>query len=55
MAMKVKVEITETLQRIVEFEAESIEDAERQAWDSYRNADIILGPDDFVSSDVNVV
>lgn len=40
--MKWSVEITETLQASVEIEAESEEDAERQARNMYRHGDIVL-------------
>ncbi|MBR2355751.1 MAG: DpnD/PcfM family protein [Kiritimatiellae bacterium] len=41
--VKWSVEITETLQASVEIEAESEEDAERQARNMYRHCDIVLG------------
>ena len=47
--MKFKVEITETLQRIVEIEAASAEDAERQIRAAYRAGDIVLGAEDCMS------
>ena len=40
--MKWNVEITETLQTSVEIEAESAEDAEKQARNMYRRGDIVL-------------
>lgn len=53
--MKIKVEITELLQRVIEFEALSPEDAERQMLEKYRNGDVILDADDCVSSEVCVL
>ena len=44
--MKFKVEITETLQRVVEVEAASAEDAERQVRAAYRAGDIVLDAED---------
>ena len=46
--MKWAVEITETLQMSVEIEAESAEDAERQARSMYRRGDIVLDASDYV-------
>ena len=40
--VKWNVEITETLQTSVEIEAESAEDAEKQARNMYRRGDIVL-------------
>jgi hypothetical protein len=51
--MKYEVEITETLQRIVEIEAASAEDAERQVRAAYRTGDIVLGAED--CTDVEIV
>ena len=46
--MKWAVEITETLQTSVEIEAESVEDAERQARSMYCRGDIVLDASDYV-------
>ena len=40
--MKYSVEITETLQRVVEVEADGAADAERIASDKYRQGQIVL-------------
>ena len=48
---KYEVTITETLERKIEVEAESAEDAQRRVKDGWENSDYILLPDDF--SDVN--
>ena len=50
--MKYSVEITETLQRVVEVEADSVADAERIASDKYRQGQIVL--DDTCCVDVVV-
>jgi hypothetical protein len=50
--MKYSVEITETLQRVVEVEADGAADAERIASDKYRQGQIIL--DDTCCVDVVV-
>ena len=46
--MKYKVEITETLQRIVEVEAEHEIDAIREVRSLYRSGDEVLDANDFV-------
>ena len=47
--MKHKVEITETLQRVIEVEASTMEDAERAALGLHRSGEVVLSADDFVS------
>ena len=51
--MKYEVEITETLQRTVEVEAASAEDAERQIRAAYFAGDIVLDAEDCM--DVEIV
>ena len=53
--MKYKVEITETLQRVIEVEASTVEDAERAALKLYRNSEVVLSADDFVAVEVKCV
>ena len=48
-----KLEVVETLARMVEVEAETLEDAVRQTYKAHRNGDIVLDADDLV--DINVV
>lgn len=48
------VEITETLQRQVSVKASSYEEAYEIVKRAYKNEDIVLDCDDFVSGDVNV-
>lgn len=51
--MKHKIEITETLQRVIEVEALTGEDAERVAIKLYRSGEIVLSADDFTLVEVN--
>ena len=53
--MKWNVEITETLQRRIEVEAESTEAAERKAWTMYHNGDIVLESSDLVDAELAVL
>ena len=53
--MKYRVEITETLTRMVEVEADSKEDAESKVNDQYQNCEIVLNADDFVAVDFEVL
>lgn len=53
--MKHKVEITETLQRVIEVEASTVEDAERAALELHRSGEIVLSADDFVTVEVKCV
>lgn len=50
--MKYEVEITETLQRMVEVEAASVENAERQVRTAYRAGDIVLDAEDCTGVEV---
>ena len=50
--MKHKIEITETLQRVIEVEASTMEDAERAALALHRSGEVVLSADDFVSVSV---
>lgn len=51
--MKYQIEITETLQKIVEVEAPSYSEAFQNVWNDYNNGDIVLDSDDFVCFDIN--
>ena len=53
--MKYKVEITETLQRIVEVESEDAESAVKAARQMYRNEDIVLDEGDYKGVDYVVI
>lgn len=53
--MKIKVEITEILQRTIEVEALDIKDAVAKVEYLYRNEDIILDYSDYISTDIKVV
>lgn len=46
--MKFQIEITETLQKIVEVEAHSYSEAFQNVWNDYNNGDIV-----FVCFDIN--
>ena len=52
--MKYEVEITETLQRTVEVEAASTEDAERQVRAAYRAGAIVLDAEDCTEVEFDV-
>ena len=47
------ISITETLNKIVEVQAESSEEALRKAEDAYYNGEIVLDSEDFVDTDFN--
>ena len=47
-----KIEITETLSRIIEIEAPSAEEAIDKAWQMYRAEDIVLDADDWVGTEI---
>ena len=49
-----KVEITETLSRIVEVDAESREDAEIKVQEEYRNEHIVLDAEDMKESTIKI-
>ena len=51
--MKYKVEISESLQQMVEVEASTREEAERVALKRYRSGEIVLSADGFVSVEVS--
>lgn len=51
--MKYKIEITETLQKIVEVEAPSFSEAFQNVWNDYNNGDIVLSSDDFMCFEIN--
>lgn len=53
--MKHKIEITETLQRVIEVEASTMEDAERASLGLHRSGEVVLSADDFVSVEVKCV
>ena len=53
--MKYEVEITETLQRSVEIEAASAEDAKRQVRAAYRAGDIVLDAKDCAGVEITAV
>lgn len=50
-----KIEITETLQRQIEVEANSKEEAERIAKQKYQNEEVVLSSDDYVDTSISVI
>lgn len=50
-----KFEITETLQKTINIEAENENDAYKIISDMYKNGDIILDSDDFIDKEINIV
>ena len=53
--MKFKVEIAESLYRVVEVEAKSDIEASEMVDKQYRNSEIVLGGDDFTDYTVKVL
>lgn len=52
-AMKFQVQITETLQRLVEVDARSARDAELFVRQKYRSGEIVLDSSDHIDTDVS--
>ena len=52
--MEYAVEITETLQRVVYVEADSVCSAVAKVHDMVDTGNIVLGPDDFAGRDVEI-
>lgn len=52
--MEFDVEITETLQRSVHVDASSCEEAVQLVRNAYRNEEVVLGADDFMSVEIKV-
>lgn len=53
--MKIKIEITETLQKTIEIEADNVSDAISKVKNLYRKEDILLDSNDYVSTEIKVV
>ena len=53
--MKYSVEIREILSRVMEIEADSSENAFDAVRAVYRNSDIVLGSEDFISCDFRLI
>lgn len=53
--MKVKVEITETLQKTIEIEANSFEEGLLIVKEKYKNSEIILDDSSYVTTEIKVV
>ena len=52
---KFTIEITETLQRQIEIEAETCLDAERIAKQMYRNEEIVLNENDYIDTEIRTI
>lgn len=52
---KFKVEITETLQKQIEIEAETSVEAIRLAKQKYRNSEIVLSADDYIDTEIRAI
>jgi hypothetical protein len=52
MSKKYQIEITETLQRIIEVKADSLDDAIIEIRRLYENEEIILNSSDYVDTDM---
>ena len=49
---KYQIQITETLQRVVEVEANSYDEAEDKVNEDYRNGDIVLDYNDYQDTEI---
>lgn len=52
---KYKVEITETLQRVIEVQAQSAKDAVELIKQKYKNQEIILSENDYVDTEIDLL
>jgi len=52
---KYKIEVTETLQRIVEVSARSVEEAIAQVTEKYREGEIVLDSSDFIDVKIEML
>ena len=52
---KYKIEVTETLQRIVEVSARSVEEAIAQVTEKYREGEIVLDRSDFIDVKIEML
>ncbi len=50
--MKYKLEITEWLQRVIEVEAKTKEEAYHKVSEMYRNSEIVLDSKDFIDKEI---
>ena len=53
--MKIKIEITETLQKIIEIEADNVSDALLKAKQQYKYENIILDDTSYIDTEFKVV
>ena len=52
--MDFKVEIKETLSRIIDIEADNEEGAIRESKKQYMNENIVLNTDDYIDTEINI-
>jgi len=52
--MKYKVEVKETLARLIDVEAENEEGAIRKVREQYKNEKIVLSAEDFIDTEFNI-
>lgn len=52
--MNYKIEIKETLSRIIDIEAENEEGAIRKAREQYKNQKIVLDSGDYIDTEINI-
>lgn len=52
--MNFKIEIKETLSRIIDIEADNEEDAIRKAREQYKNQKIVLDSSDYINTEINI-
>ena len=52
--MNFRVEIKETLSRIIDIEAEKEEEAIRKVREQYKSQKIILDSDDYIDTEINI-
>ena len=52
--MNYKIEIKETLSRIIDIEADNEEGAIKEAKKQYMNENIVLNADDYIDTEINI-
>ena len=53
--MNYKVEIKETLSRIIDIEADNEEGAIREVKKQYMNEDVVLNSEDYIDTEINII
>lgn len=54
-SMKYTIQVEETLQKLIEVDASSVEEAEADVRGRYRQGEIVLDAADFVGAEISVV